>query len=97
MGAPGHPGRYEVELAVAARKLRADGQGRETEIRLDDQVDIGIVTRKKVDGQDREKELYLNKHHLVENATTLKVGVAPFHKLIDRNPEDNRKKVKAVE
>ena len=36
-------GRYEVTLKVAAKKLRADGLGKETEVPLADWIDIGVL------------------------------------------------------
>jgi ABC-type transport system involved in multi-copper enzyme maturation permease subunit len=47
-------GKYKVALTVNAKKLRADTLGVETEIPIDDWIDIGVL------GKD-EKELYLKK------------------------------------
>ena len=84
-------GRYEVTLSFEARKLRAGEQGEETEVALDDPIDIGVF--------DEEGEpLYLEKHRLVASASEVKVvvrgeparaGIDPYHKLIDRHPDDN--------
>ncbi len=86
---------YEVEINVESRKLRADSLGLETEIALADYIEIGVL------GEDR-KELYLAKHKLEKNQTSLKItvdelpvqaGIDPYNKLIDRNPKDNLKAV----
>jgi aminopeptidase N len=99
-------GRYQVRLTVAAKKLRADGEGRETEIEVDDWIDIGVFAKEKVGGKEEEKVLYLQKHHMTEASATLEllvdelpseVGIDPYNKLIDRNPEDNRQKPKEAD
>ncbi len=38
-------------ITAGARKLRADGRGVETEIALDDWIDVGVFGEKRVDGQ----------------------------------------------
>lgn len=92
-------GRYRVAIDVNARKLEADGLGRETERDLDMPVDIGLfTTRPDDDDFDADDVLHLAKHRLVsgenhieitvdERPTT--VGVDPYHKLIDRIKDDN--------
>ncbi len=94
-------GRYKVQMELAARKLRADGQGQESEVPVADWIDVAVFSREKVDGKDEEKVLYFEKHHLTEattqvelvvDAKPVEVGIDPYNKLIDRNPDDNRKK-----
>jgi hypothetical protein len=85
-------GRYEVAVHVRARKVRADSLGTETELPLDDRVEIGVF------GASREVPLYLAKHRIRTGAQTVRVivkelperaGIDPLHKLIDRAIEDN--------
>lgn len=88
-------GKYKVELAIKAKKLRADSLGIEKEIPIDDWIDLGVL------GKDG-KELYFKKHRLTQPAMEfefvvdelpIEAGVDPYVKLIDRNPDDNIKKV----
>jgi hypothetical protein len=83
-------GRYEVTLVARARKLRADGKGVETEVPLDDWIDVGVFAE--------ETPLSVQKHHVTSPEVTVKVvvtgkptraGIDPFNKLIDRTPTDN--------
>src|SRR5690606_24433727 len=85
-------GRYEVTLDVAARKVRADGAGRETETPMDDLVEIGVFAPGTV------APLYLERHRLRSGTQTIRVtvpqeparaGVDPRNRLIDRDGEDN--------
>ena len=69
---------------------------------LRDYVEVGIFGIEEVNGESTEKELYLRKHKIVdiENKFSItvselpkEVGIDPYNKLIDRNSEDNRRKV----
>jgi len=84
-------GRYEVTLKVSAKKLRADGNGAQREVPMDDWVDIGVL------GAD-DAPLYLAKRRIAGGETTLtlevsgkpvRAGIDPIVKLIDRRPDDN--------
>ncbi len=84
-------GRYEVEVEVLAKKLRADELGRESEAPLDDWIDVGVLD---ADGN----ALAIEKRHIVAPSTKLgfvvdrkpaRAGIDPFNKLIDRRPKDN--------
>jgi hypothetical protein len=86
--------RYRVELTVDARKLKADGSGHESEVPIADLIDVGIFTG----AEEHEKPLYLRKHPIRTREQTLTVvvdeqptraAIDPYHKLIDRNPDDN--------
>jgi ABC-type transport system involved in multi-copper enzyme maturation permease subunit len=84
-------GRYEVTLKVMAKKVRADESGAQTDVPMDDLVDIGVLG-------DDDTPLYLQKHRVRsgESTFTLEVsgkparaGIDPVVKLIDRRPDDN--------
>jgi ABC-2 type transport system permease protein len=84
-------GKYQVNLEVEARKLRADGKGEEHSIPINDWIDIGVL-----DAQGNY--LYLQKQKIEKELTNLtlvvdklpaKAGIDPINKLIDRNPDDN--------
>jgi ABC-2 type transport system permease protein len=87
---------YEIFLKIGARKVLADSVGRETEMPLNDWIDIGIY------GEDREgndKLIYLRKHKITAKEQVINLSVRgrpvrasidPLHKLIDRHPDDNK-------
>jgi len=84
-------GRYEVTLAVVAKKRKADALGKEDDAPLADWIDIGVLD---ADGQP----LFLEKRKIEREETTFTVtvakrparaGIDPFNKLIDRRPKDN--------
>jgi hypothetical protein len=84
-------GKYEVTLKVAARKVKADELGKETEAPLADWIDIGVLD---ADG----KPLYLEKKKIehasesftiVVDAKPARAGIDPLNELIDRKPRDN--------
>lgn len=90
-------GRFEVTINTAATKYEADGEGEETQVEMDALVDIAVLGE-----EDEETEipevLYIAKHRVdSENQSFTvtvdtrpeSVGIDPFNKLIDRNPEDN--------
>jgi aminopeptidase N len=92
-------GKYEVTLKVAAKKIRADADGKQTEVPMDDFVDIGVLGEK-------DAPLYLKKHRVRTGESSftvevqgmpLKAGIDPVVKLIDRRPDDNVVPVKAAE
>jgi aminopeptidase N len=88
-------GTYRVTLQVEAKKLRADGLGEETEIEIDDWIDIGVF------GEDDET-LFMEKRRITQSSTSIDVvvtkrplqaGIDPYNKLIDRKADDNVKDV----
>jgi aminopeptidase N len=85
---------FIVTLKVSSRKLRADDQGREHEVALDDLVDIGVLAG---DGR-QERTLFLEKKRITQPEMTFEIpvrerpsraGIDPFNKLIDRVSDDN--------
>ena len=69
---------------------------------LADYIDIGVFSEEDVDGDMKEKLLYLKKHKITEinNKLTIivdekptEVGVDPYNKLIDSQSDDNRRKL----
>jgi ABC-2 type transport system permease protein len=94
---PTADGRYSVTLDVTARKVRADSTGNETEVPMDDLVEIGIYgepTETEADGAP----LYLSRHRIRSGNQTvtavvasrpLRAGIDPLGKLIQREKTDN--------
>jgi ABC-2 type transport system permease protein len=81
----------EITLKLAARKLRADEQGNEKEIPLDEEIEVGAV-------DDKGKPLLLERRRIKSGEQTVtllvkgkpaKAGIDPLNKLIDRKPDDN--------
>jgi ABC-2 type transport system permease protein len=88
-------GKYQVNMTVEARKVRADAKGQDHPIAIHDWIDIGVL-------DSQGNYLYLQKQKIEKDQTGLTVivdkepaqaGIDPLNKLIDRNPEDNVMKV----
>ncbi len=94
--APTDDGRYRVMLDVTTRKVQADSLGAETEVAMNDWIDVGVFPP---DTSDAPPEpLYLQKHRLESGEQTITVtvdeeparaGIDPYAKLIDRDMDDN--------
>lgn len=97
-------GRYDVVLTIEARKMYADGKGKETEAPIKDATfDVGVFTA------EPGKKAFSSKDVLAFRTVPLKTGrqtvtltvdkppkfagVDPYNKQIDRNSEDNAIKV----
>ena len=99
---PTGSGAYQVTLDVVAKKTRADSVGTETEVLMNDLVEIGVFAPGKDDGLG--EPLYLTRHRLRSGKQTIVVtvprqpsraGIDPYRKLIDRQREDNVADVEA--
>jgi ABC-2 type transport system permease protein len=86
--------KYKVVLEVQARKAKADENGNETPMPLNDYIDIGVFSGEK----DHEKPLSLKKEKLTQEHQTFEIivdqkptraGIDPYNKLIDRTADDN--------
>jgi hypothetical protein len=84
-------GKFEVKVTARARKLEANGTGTETELKLADWLDVGVL-------DEEGKPLYLERVQVkqgdleftaVVDQRPARAGVDPLHKLIDRKPDDN--------
>ena len=92
-------GRYDVTLQVAAKKLYANGQGKETEAPLDEPFDIGLFDKEPGRPGFGPKDVIAFQHLAVKSGKqsfTFTVdrapkfaGVDPYNKAIDRNSDDN--------
>jgi ABC-2 type transport system permease protein len=96
-------GKYDVSIHVRATKWRADSLGNEVAAPKADLVDIAVFGAADP-GSALGKPLYLAKHRIAATDTTLlitvdappqRVGIDPYNKLIDRNPQDNVMRVRA--
>ena len=86
--------KFKVNLAVQARKVKADGNGNETPMPLNDYIEIGVFKGAK----DEEQPLYLKKEKLTREENTFEIvvdemptraGIDPYNKLVDRIVDDN--------
>ncbi len=86
--------KYKVTLVTQARKVKADGNGNETPMPLNDYIEIGVFKGKK----DEEQPLYLKKVKLTQEQNTFEIvvdemptraGIDPYNKLVDRIADDN--------
>jgi len=96
-------GRYEVKIDVEARKLYADGTGKETEAPLDEPFEVGVFTVEPgKSGFNAASVLRFERQPLKSGKQTLTAvvdsepkfaGVDPYNKRIDRNSDDNVSRV----
>lgn len=97
-------GRYDLTLTVEAKKLYADGQGKETEAPLRDELfDIGVFSAEPgKKGFGAKDVIYFRTRPIASGlqSFTLTVdkppkfaGLDPYNKRIDRNSDDNAIKV----
>ena len=94
--------KWEVILAVQARKVVVDSMGAETLIPLDDWIEIGVYAPA-AEGGKAGQLLYLQKHRISSNSQLItvtvpqkpaKAGIDPRHLLIDWKMSDNTEEVK---
>ena len=93
-------GQYEVTIKVESQKFKADELGKETEVAINDYIEIGalakaetnkqpkILYRQKVKVNKKQNEFTFIVSELPEEA-----GIDPAFQLIDRMPNDNLKRV----
>jgi hypothetical protein len=94
---PAGAGNYKVTLFVDASKARADSVGKETPVAMDDDVEVGVFAGPVRAGSPGET-LYLKQHRVRSGKQTIvltvprlptRAGVDPYHKLIERERDDN--------
>ncbi len=97
-------GKFDIKLEIEAHKFKADEKGYETEVPVDDWIDIGAFAKPEK-GKKYGKTLYRRRIHLTTSRSTQsfvseelpeQAGVDPFLLLIDRVPDDNVKKTTLV-
>jgi ABC-2 type transport system permease protein len=91
---------YEVTVEVNFKKLHAESEGRESEVRFEDWIEIGAFS-KPSSSNGFGKTLYRKRFLVTEsnrkftftvNEKPALAGVDPFSLLIDRNTANNLKK-----
>ncbi|MGA8230625.1 MAG: M1 family aminopeptidase, partial [Candidatus Acidiferrales bacterium] len=94
-------GKYDVTIDVDAHKFKADDQGNEKEVPVDDWIEIGALSAppkgKKYGAVLYRQRLHMNSgratYTFVTDTLPDKAGIDPLLLLIDRIPSDNLKKV----
>jgi aminopeptidase N len=94
-------GQYDVTINIETHKFKADAKGNETEVPVNDWIDIGAFAKPE-ESRKYGRTLYRARVHIAQTRPTYtftvgelpdQAGVDPFLLLIDRIPEDNVKKV----
>jgi ABC-type transport system involved in multi-copper enzyme maturation permease subunit len=94
-------GKYDVTINVETHKFKADAKGNETEVPVNDWIDMGAFAKPEKD-RKYGKTLYRDRVHITNNRSTHtfttaelpdEAGIDPFLLLIDRVPDDNTRKV----
>ena len=93
---PTGTGEWRITLDVVVRKVTVDSVGAETEVPMDDWVEIGVFAP--AEGERLGEPLHLEKHRLSAGGQSITVtvprkparaGIDPYHLLIERDREDN--------
>lgn len=93
---PTGDGQHAVTLTVVAKKMRVDGEGNETEVPMDELVEIGVFAPGESDALG--DPLYLKPHRIQSGEQTIRVtvpreparaGIDPYRKMIERQGDDN--------
>ncbi|WP_421739774.1 M1 family aminopeptidase [Caulobacter sp.] len=96
-------GRYDVTLTVEAKKMYADGKGKETPAPLSEAMDVGLFTAEPGKKDFKAGNVMLYERRMIRSGVqtlTFTVdrapkfaGVDPYNTVIDRNGDDNTIKV----
>lgn len=98
-------GKFEVQLQFSVRKLEVAEDETETEVAMDDFVEIGAFGKPE-SGRKHGKLLHRERKRLTAGEHQWKfivdelpysVGVDPFYLLVDRQPDDNMKRPTLVD
>lgn len=92
-------GRFDVKLVVEAKKMYADGRGKETDAPLNEVLDVGLFTAEPGKKGFAQKDVVAMERRPIRGGTqTLTfvtpvaprfAGVDPYNIVIDRNGDDN--------
>jgi hypothetical protein len=94
---PAPNGAWTVSLDVVARKVVVDTEGKETNVPMNDLIELGLFSAAPT-GEERGKPLYLAMHRIRTGPQTITItvphkptraGIDPRHLLIDATPDDN--------
>ena len=95
-------GTYEVEFTVEAKKVFSDSLGNQTNAKLNDWLEVGILGESDLNGEKIEIPILIEKVFITDSLTTFtynidqkpsKAGIDPMNKFVDRIVDDNLIKV----
>lgn len=95
-------GKFKITINVSSKKYKSDELGKESEVPVDDFIEIGAFAKPEGD-KEYGKTLYRervkinspeNTFSFIVNEKPQKAGIDPFLLLIDKEPKDNLKDVK---
>jgi ABC-2 type transport system permease protein len=93
----GSDGKYQVTVETEARKFKADEKGNESEVPVDDWIELGALAAPEK-GKRFGRVLHRERVHMTSGKATYsfstdempaKAGIDPLLLLIDRVPDDN--------
>jgi ABC-2 type transport system permease protein len=93
---------YQVTLSVTCEKIRSDSLGNETDIPLNDYIDVGLFEKNAVNTEELGDPILYQRIKINQKRTTFHftvarkpyfAGIDPYHYLIDKVIADNLKKV----
>ena len=93
----GTDGKYQVTVETEARKFKADEKGNETEVPVDDWIEVGALAAPEK-GKRFGRVLHRERVHMTSGKASYsftadekpdKAGIDPLLLLIDRVPDDN--------
>lgn len=92
-------GQFETTITIEAAKFYADGLGKESEVALVDEIDVGLFSARPGRGAfDSKDVLYKQRRKITSGTQKISIvtskqprfaGVDPYNKYIDRNSDDN--------
>ncbi len=94
-------GQYKVVVTATAKKVRADSLGAETEIDMNDLIEVGVFAEAR-SGARIGEALAIRRfrvrtgtanYEFIVPAKPARAGIDPYNLLIDRNPGDNTSNV----
>ena len=97
--------RFRVDIFGSAKKLRADSLGVESDVPMNDLIEVGVFKNAAKGDSIADKNgipVYLAKHRLsagqqkitvITTERPIRGGIDPMHKLVDRRVDDNTKGV----
>jgi ABC-2 type transport system permease protein len=96
---PTEDGKWQVRIEVRARKLEAAGDGQETEVGLDQDIDVGLFASDPAQPHLNQADvIFLQKRRITGGTHTIElvadrkpafVGIDPYVKLIERDTRNN--------
>jgi ABC-2 type transport system permease protein len=93
----GPDGKYQVRVEIETRKFKADEKGNETEVPVDDWIEVGALAAPEK-GKKYGKVLHRERGHMTTGKASYrfttdekpaKAGIDPLLLLVDRVPDDN--------